>query len=87
MSRWSLPVLLSLVVPGLGQLYNRSWVKGVVLLVATTWLSGRMTVEALGQPLLAVSLSKLTAYLVVLLALWCWAVWDAHHVAQARRAS
>ncbi len=63
------------VVPGLGQLYNRSTVRGVVLLVSI----------ALLVPLIA--WTGTTALYALLLVAWLWNIYDAYSLAQGRRLS
>ena len=74
--------ILSGIFPGLGQLYNREHLKGVVFVLAgavLTWLTGRAIpadVLAIARPSAALML-----LLVLLLALWLWAIIDAWRVA------
>ena len=74
--------ILSGIFPGLGQLYNREYLKGVLFIVPSAvliWLVGRATptsLLALAQPSAALIL-----LLAALLALWIWAIVDAWRVA------
>ncbi len=80
--RQALAFVLSGVFPGLGQLYNREWVKGVAFLVAgavPTWLLARVTPtdpRALVRPE-----PSFFVLLAVLLAIWLWSAIDAWRVA------
>ena len=75
-------LILSAIFPGLGQLYNRQRVKGVIGLVvglALSWLAGRATPtdpRAVVQPPAA-----LLAPLCALLAVWLWSIIDAGRTA------
>ena len=77
--------ILSGIFPGLGQLYNREYPKGVLFLAAgavLSWLVGRATptsLLALAQPSAALML-----LLAALLAVWIWAIVDAWRVAGGR---
>ena len=74
---------LSGIFPGLGQLYNRDFVKGVLFLVvgvALSWLIERAVPTDLLTPTLE---SRLLVPLFLLLAIWTWSVIDAW---RARRA-
>jgi len=84
MGRWrrEVPVALSLVLPGLGQLYNREYLKGVLFIMpgaVLTWLLFR----AIPADLVALARPNPTRTLlmVLLLALWLWAIIDAWRVA------
>ena len=74
--------ILSGIFPGLGQLYNREYLKGVLFIIpgaVLTWLAGRAVpadLLALAQPSAAVML-----LLGALLALWLWAIIDAWRAA------
>ena len=74
--------ILSGIFPGLGQLYNREYLKAVLFVVPSavlTWLVGRATptdLLALAQPS-----ATLVLLLVALLAVWLWAIIDAWRVA------
>jgi hypothetical protein len=71
-------LILSGIFPGLGQLYNRQRVKGVIGL-ALSWLAGRATPtdpRAVAQPPAA-----LLAPLCALLAVWLWSIIDAWRTA------
>lgn len=73
-----LALFLSGVFPGLGQLYNRRYVPGVIFLVVggvLTGLLGRVTPtdpRALAQPP-----ASFFVLLVILLAVWLWSVIEA----------
>jgi hypothetical protein len=77
--------ILSGIFPGLGQLYNREPLKGVLFLTAGAvliWLLGRATptdLLALAQPS-----TTLILLLAALLAIWLWAIIDAWRVAAGR---
>jgi hypothetical protein len=74
--------ILSGIFPGLGQLYNREYLKGVLFIVPSavlTWLTLRAAptdLLALAQP--SATLMRLLA---ALLAVWLWAIIDAWRVA------
>lgn len=74
--------ILSGIFPGLGQLYNREYLKGALFILpsaALTWLLYRAVptdLLALAQP--NATLMLLTA---ALLAIWLWAIIDAWKVA------
>ena len=74
-------LILSGVFPGLGQLYNREYVKGVLFAAAgaiLSWLASRhipADLLARAQPS-----GTLMLQLAVLLALWLWAIIDAWRV-------
>jgi hypothetical protein len=74
--------LLSGVFPGLGQLYNREYLKGALFIIPgafLSWLASReipADLLALAQPSAALML-----LLAALLALWLWAIVDAWRVA------
>jgi Mn2+/Fe2+ NRAMP family transporter len=77
--------LLSGIFPGLGQLYNREYLKGVLFIVPgafLTWLFMRAVptdILALAQPP-----ASLILPMALLLALWLWAIIDAWRVAGGR---
>ena len=77
--------ILSGIFPGLGQLYNREYLKGVLFLTAGAvliWFLGRATptdLLALAQPS-----TTLILLLATLLAIWLWAIIDAWRVAAGR---
>jgi hypothetical protein len=70
--------ILSGIFPGLGQLYNREYLKGVLFVVPSavlTWFVFRATptdLLALAQPS-----ATLMLLLAALLAIWLWAIIDA----------
>ncbi len=70
--------ILSGIFPGLGQLYNREYLKGVLFIIpgaVLIWLVGRTAptdLLALAQPG-----ASLMLLLAALLALWFWAIIDA----------
>jgi hypothetical protein len=74
--------ILSGIFPGLGQLYNREYLKGVLFIMpgaVLSWLIGRAAptdLLALAQPT-----ASLMLILALLLALWLWAIIDAWRVA------
>jgi len=74
--------ILSGLFPGLGQLYNREYLKGVLFIIpgaALNWLAYRAVptdLLALAQPS-----AKLLLLLAALLAVWLWAIVDAWRVA------
>ena len=89
MTRKAVAVLLSGVFPGLGQLYNREWAKGVALAVAGVVLSWYLA-QALASDLdslaaaierpeaLAVRISAIqVGATIALLLIWLWSVVDA----------
>jgi hypothetical protein len=73
--------ILSGIFPGLGQLYNREYLKGVLFIVPSavlTWLVFRAAptdLLALAQPS-----TTLMLLLAALLAIWLWAIIDAWRV-------
>jgi hypothetical protein len=73
--------ILSGIFPGLGQLYNREYLKGVLFIVpgaVLTWLFMRAVptdILALAQPP-----TSLILPMVLLLAVWLWAIADAWRV-------
>ena len=77
--------ILSGLFPGLGQLYNREYLKGVLFVVPSavlSWFVGRATptdLLALAQPS-----ATLMLLLAALLAIWLWAIIDAWKVAGGR---
>ena len=77
--------ILSGIFPGLGQLYNREFLKGVLFIVpgaVLTWLIGHAIptdILALAQPS-----ASLMLLMVLLLSLWLWAIIDAWRVAGGR---
>jgi len=77
--------VLSGVFPGLGQLYNRQWVKGAAFAVAgviLSWLAERAVpadlVAWMTQPSIGTGLATSA---VLLLAVWIWSAVDAWRVA------
>ena len=74
--------LLSGIFPGLGQLYNREYLKGVLFIMpgaVLTWLFMRAVpadILALAQPP-----ASLILPMVLLLSLWLWAIIDCWRVA------
>jgi len=83
--RQAVGFILSGIFPGLGQLYNREYLKGLVFVIlgaVLTWLVFRelpADLLALAQPGAAMML-----LLAALLALWLWAIIDAWRVAGGR---
>jgi Mn2+/Fe2+ NRAMP family transporter len=77
--------ILSGIFPGLGQLYNREYLKGVLFIIpgaVSSWLVSRAMpgdLLALAQPG-----ASLILPLTALLALWLWAIIDAWQVAGGR---
>lgn len=78
--RRAIALILSGVFPGLGQLYNREWIKGAALVIAglvLSWVLGRALPRTLEAALAApVAPSGLWA-LGLLLVIWLWSVVDA----------
>jgi hypothetical protein len=73
-------VVLSGIFPGLGQLYNRQWIKAVVFLVAglaLTWFLARALPADLEALVAAPPDRSVLIVAVVLLAVWLWSVVDA----------
>jgi hypothetical protein len=74
--------ILSGIFPGLGQLYNREYLKGVLFIIpgaVLSWLVGRAAptdLLALAQPS-----ATLMLLLAALLAIWLWAIIDAWRAA------
>ncbi len=83
--RQAVGFILSGIFPGLGQLYNREYLKGLLFVIpgaVLTWLVFRelpADLLALAQPGAAMML-----LLAALLALWLWAIIDAWRVAGGR---
>jgi hypothetical protein len=83
-------LVLSGILPGLGQLYNRQYVSGALFLLAgavLSWLLGRATPAdpmALARPGAGPG-ADLIVPLLVLLAVWIWSLIDAWR-APGRRA-
>jgi Family of unknown function (DUF5683) len=81
----AIALILSGVFPGLGQFYNRRYVKGGIFFVAAaalSWFTGReVPVDplALTQPRVELVLPLLT-----LLGLWLWSIIDAWRSARSR---
>ena len=78
-------LILSGIFPGLGQLYNREYLKGVLFIIpgaVLSWLVGR----AMPTDLLALAQPSATLMLLLaaLLAIWLWAIIDAWRVAGGR---
>ena len=76
-------LLLSGIFPGLGQLYNREYLKGVLFIIpgaVSSWLATR----AIPADLLALARpsAALTLPLAALLGVWLWAIIDAWRVAE-----
>jgi arabinogalactan oligomer / maltooligosaccharide transport system permease protein len=73
-------LILSGVFPGLGQLYNRDWLRGAAFLIAGVLLSWLVT-RALPRDLEVLASAPLPAIalgaLALLLAVWIWSVVDA----------
>ena len=75
-------LILSGIFPGLGQFYNRDYLKGLLFLIpgaVLTWLLGRAMptdLLALAQPT-----TTLMLLLAALLTVWLWAIVDAWVVA------
>ena len=74
--------ILSGVFPGLGQLYNREYLKGVLFIVPSAVLIW-LTFRAAPTDLLALAQPSPTLMLLMaaLLAIWLWAIVDAWKVA------
>jgi len=84
LGRWKreVPVALSLVLPGLGQLYNRQWAKGVALVLLSLWTSARVGLEVTGKPVEQLSFGGVLAGFLALLAILVYAIVDARRVAR-----
>ena len=83
-------VILSGIFPGLGQLYNRQWLKAAAFLVAGAWLSW-ISARALPSDLEALASAPVSrealAEIGVLLVVWTWSIVDAwRHASRARPA-
>ena len=80
MSQKLVALILSGVFPGLGQLYNRDWLRGAAFLIAGVLLSWLVT-RALPRDLEVLASAPLPAIalgaLALLLAVWIWSVVDA----------
>lgn len=81
------PVVLSLVLPGLGQLYNRDWLKGLLLVLVTMWMSGRVGAEIDLLHPERMSVVRLSVGLVGLVTVLVYAIADARRVAALRVAA
>ena len=82
MSRKLVATALSGIFPGLGQFYNKQWMKGALFLIAgivPSWLFGRALPADLDLDALAAAFSApgALAALGVLLAVWVWSILDA----------
>jgi TM2 domain-containing membrane protein YozV len=77
--------ILSGIFPGLGQLYNREYLKGVLFVVPSAVLTW-FVVQAMPTDLLALAQpsAALMLLLAALLAIWLWAIVDAWKVAGGR---
>jgi hypothetical protein len=77
--------ILSGVFPGLGQLYNREPLKGVLFIIPGALLSW-LVFRAMPADLLALAQPSASVMLLLtaLLALWLWAIIDAWRVAGGR---
>lgn len=82
MKKYGIAVLLSALLPGAGQLYNRSWIKGVLFLVVTFALTAELRrnipISAIlaGEPQI---LSGTNLFLLLLtLAIAFWSMIDAY---------
>jgi hypothetical protein len=83
--RQVLGFIFSGIFPGLGQLYNREYLKGVLFIIPGAVLSW-LVFRAIPADLLAVAQPNpgLTFLLVLLLAVWLWAIIDAWRIAGRR---
>ncbi|MBI3610747.1 MAG: hypothetical protein HY204_08615 [Nitrospirae bacterium] len=85
MRRPGIAVLLSAVVPGLGQFYNRHWLKGGGFIAGTGvlfWLAGeQFSVEALMAGDTS-GVGKVLGLLLAISALLIWSMVDAYHSAK-----
>jgi len=74
--------LLSLMMPGAGQIYNHHWLKGgifiVIVMLFSGWVRRQMMVEGADSMLALSSSPYVTAALVVFLGLGIWSIIDAH---------
>ena len=80
MNRKVVALVLSGIFPGLGQLYNRQWLKGAAFVVAglvLSWLVGRALPGDLDALAAAPLAPGVLAALGLLLAVWVWSVVDA----------
>jgi hypothetical protein len=78
--------LLSLVLPGVGQLYNRNWLKGtlfiVVVMLFSGWLRRTMIVEGADSVAAMTHSPYVVLALIVLLGFGVWSVLDAYRTAK-----
>jgi TM2 domain-containing membrane protein YozV len=78
--------VLSAIVPGLGQFYNRQWLKGIGFFIGSGMLSGVVAERISVDDLLAGDRSeagKALGLLLVLLGLLVWSMVDAYRSANA----
>lgn len=85
--RWAL--ILSGVMPGLGQFYNGDWLKGVGFFIGGVLLSNLafsdISLEAILAGTMRISISLLIR-LSVLTAFWVWSIYDADRSARRKNA-
>lgn len=81
MKRPIIAAILSGIIPGLGQFYNRHWIKGGAFLVAVTAMFGAIDPDALLE---GRGLGTTLAILLLILAVAIWSVVDAYRGAKPR---
>lgn len=84
-----LAVLLSLIAPGAGQFYENDKSRGISILVATVAQALLISWAASNYNVASINLGgfQTTWLWIFLLAFWAWNVYDAHLMAQGRRAA
>lgn len=86
MKRPSIAALLSAILPGLGQFYNRDWMKGIGFLIVGFLLSGLAAQQISVDVLMAGDPSRAWRplfLLLVLLGFMIWSIVDAYRSAKA----
>ncbi len=78
--------LLSLFLPGVGQLYNRNWLKGIlfilVVMLFSGWLRREMIVKGANSAAALTHSPYVVLALIVLLGFGIWSVLDAYRTAK-----
>ena len=75
---YSVPALLSFVVPGLGQLVKKEFLKAVIIWVAAFLLFIDVIAVQLGLVIMGHTL-PLFPFLIVVFVFWLWNVYDAYN--------
>jgi tetratricopeptide (TPR) repeat protein len=90
-----LALALSAVLPGVGQIYNEQWLKGILFCLGTLLplgsflqLYGKTVTHSLNAPIPSASEPSLGQLLLtalvglIALAMWTWSLWDAYQTAR-----